>query len=487
MKRLTKPVDSQDHTIARYIIGCDADGVLTDLSAHNLRAGKASFVREAVDPAAYALDEMFDVSDLPKWKRYLKAFGIYRRYCKHEPAREGAAEVISELSQQEYEFHAITARKFATDHNPLGKIARRWFETWLNTEGISFRSIQYCNETLSRQDKLFACRKLGVDAMIEDKPDNALYLAENGIRVLMPDTPYNRDTVHDNISRMMSWREIKTALSDLPELPVQPFTKLHHDSVEQLSDDEKTMYFRSYQRHLQKLPFDESAFRRADRRFNTLYRMIKLPAMLFYHVTTFGKENIPYQNGFIIACNHCDSFDQYRLGLALGNRPFVGYAAKEIKTTFRGRLFSYTGLGLFIDRNNDADKRQAAEQMATYVAHDRIALIFPEGTRKNKTPEGKERFLNRFQPGTAALAQKTGTGILPVAVNSFGSSVYVRFGEMMYVSGTDSVMKKTQTLERTVASLIINNFKQYYEGNHNSAALKEQKEKYRKYIEEIEK
>ncbi|HBI85530.1 MAG TPA: hypothetical protein DDX71_04490 [Ruminococcus sp.] len=470
----------------RLVIGCDADGVLTDLAAHNLRAGKAAFAREAVNPDAYALDEMFDVSDLPKLKKYGKAFGIYRRYCKSEPARAGAAAVIAGLAQQGCEFHAVTARKFATDHNPLGKMARHWFEAWLQAAGIRFRAIHYCREDLSPQDKLFACRKLGADAMIEDRADNALMLAENGFRVLMPDAPYNRDTAHENITRVKSWAEIQTALLSLDVPPQKPFQKLSREAAAQLSSAEKAAYFRAYQRHLQAVRLDEAAFRKGDRRFRALYRMIRLPAKLFYHVTAFGKENVPYQDGFIIACNHCDSADQYRLGLALGNRPFVGFAAKEIEHTFRGWLFSYTGLGVFIDRKDPADKQQASEKLASYVAHNRTALIFPEGTRKNKSPEGKKRFLNRFQPGTAALAQKTGTGILPAAVSSFGRTVYVRFGEMIYVSGTDSVIQKTRALERAVAALSMENLTQYYETvRHDSAALASEKQKYQAYLNEI--
>ncbi len=470
----------------KRIIGCDADGVLTDLSAHNLRAGRTAFRREAVDPNAYALDEMFDVSDLPKWKQYLKAFGIYRRYCKYEPACEGAASVIAELSQQGFEFHAVTARKFATDRGPLGKMARRWFETWLKKAGIRFEKIHYCSETRSPQDKLLACRKLGVDAMIEDRSDNALYLAENGIRVLMPDAPYNRETVHENIVRVMNWAEIRTQLLSLPAVQDTPFVKLERKEVASLDAEQRSAYFRSYQRHLQAQPVDPETFRKGDRRFRALYRLIKYPAKLFYHVKVFGRENIPYQDGFILAPNHCDSADQYRLGLALGNRPFVGFAAKEIERSFRGRLFSYTGLGVFIDRKNAAEKQTASERMAAYVANDRIALIFPEGTRKNKTPEGRARFLNRFQMGTAALAQKTGTGILPIAINSFGSKVFVRFGEMLYVSGTDSVELKTKALERAIAVLSMENITQYYAKHTDAAALQAEKEKYQKFLDEIE-
>ena len=470
----------------KFIIGCDADGVLTDLSAHNIRAGRAAFAREAVAPDAYALDEMFDVSDLPKWKKYLKAFGIYRRYCKYEPACEGAADVIAALTEQGFGFHAVTARKFATNRDPLGKMARRWFETWLKKTGIHFEKIHYCSETHSPQDKLLACRKLGVDAMIEDRPDNALYLARNGIRVLMTDAPYNRDTAHENITRVNNWKEIAEALSKLKAIDTSNFVPIDHENIDKLNNSQKQEYFRRYQRVLQGTDLNEEKFRKGDRRFRFLYRLLKIPAKLFFSVKVSGTVNLPYQDGFIIACNHCDSTDQYKLGLALGNRPFVGYAAKELIHTFRGKIFDYTGLGLFIDRNDHDNKKAASEKMASYVAHNRTALIFPEGTRKNKTPDGRERFQNHFKLGTAVLAQKTGAGILPVAVNSFGRRVYVRFGEMIYVTGTDSVVQKTKELERAEAALSMNNYACYYEKHSDNEALAAVRKKYQSFLYEID-
>ena len=197
---------------------------------------------------------------------------------------------------------------------------------------------------------------------------------------------------------------------------------------------------------------------------------------------SFGRKNVPYQNGFIVICNHCDSYDQYRFGLALGNRPFVGYAAKEIADSFRGRLFDSTGLCIFIDRNDKIDKHNAAELMASYTAHDRIALVFPEGTRKNKTPEDRAKFQNRFKAGTAVLAQKTGAAILPVACNSFGSRGLVRFGELIYVSPTDDIAEKTCETEAAVAKLSMENFEYYLKKKKRTDELKEVSEKYKDYL-----
>lgn len=470
----------------RFIIGCDCDGVLTDLYTHNVRAGREIFQREPVDLNAYGVDEVYDISDIPVVLRYAKAVGIFRRYCQKEPPREGALRVINELSGNGYDFHLITARMFADYRGILRYLSRSWLTGWLKSREFNFSSVQICSEKQSPRDKLLACRKLGVDAMIEDRPDNVMYLAENGIRVLMFDAPYNKDISHENVTRVHDWKEVKEILTALPVPSEKGWTRLEREQIAELSDKEKNIYFRLYQRHLQETPFDNEKLEKGENRFRRIYRLLNLPLKLFFHVKAFGKKNIPYQNGFIVICNHCNSYDQYRFGLAFGNRPFVGYAAKEIADTFRGRLFDSTGLCIFIDRNDRTDKHNAAELMASHMAHGRISLIFPEGTRKNKTPEGRAKFQNHFKAGTAVLAQKTGAAILPVACNSFGCRGLVRFGELIYVSPTDDIAEKTCETEAAVAKLSMENFEYYLTKKNRTNELKEVREKYKEYLASIE-
>ena len=471
----------------KIVIGCDADGILTDLSAHNIREGKKSFKREPVDPSAYSLEDMFDVKDIPKFILYSKAFQIYANYCNNEKPRENASEVINKLSEEGFEFNSITARKFATSNNALGSMARNWFTNWLKKFNINFKSIQFCSEEKSPEDKLLACKKLNVNFMIEDKPEVALYLAQNGIKVIMIDAPYNLDVQHENIIHVSDWNQIKDTLLEYKKSNSEEkeFVKKAKEDIEKMSSEEKTEYFSYYKNYLKNVTVNESAFKKGDRKFKLIFSLLKYPVMAYFHIKMFGKENIPYQNGFILASNHNDSTDQYRIGLALGNRPFVGYAAKEIEDTFRGRLFKSTGLGIFVDRSSAESRKESADLMSKYVAHDRIALIFPEGTRKNKDEAGKSRFQNRFKMGTVALAQKTGTGILPVATNAFGNDTVIRFGDMMFVEPTDDLEEKNKELELTIANMSYENIKYYLEKNNKLDELELETEKYNKYINEV--
>ena len=67
-----------------FIVGCDADGILTDLSSHNIREGRKNFNREPINLDGYSLEDIFDLNDIPKFKKYATAFKIYINYCKNE-------------------------------------------------------------------------------------------------------------------------------------------------------------------------------------------------------------------------------------------------------------------------------------------------------------------------------------------------------------------------------------------------------------------
>ncbi|MCM0649919.1 hypothetical protein NBE98_16245 [Clostridium swellfunianum] len=56
--------------------------------------------------------------------------------------------------------------------------------------------------------KLEKAKELSCDFFIEDSYDNALYLADNGFKVVLLDTYYNRGHERDNIFRAQNWQEV---------------------------------------------------------------------------------------------------------------------------------------------------------------------------------------------------------------------------------------------------------------------------------------
>ncbi len=186
-------------------IGIDTDGVLTDMTTFLSSKGQQRLNREPVEPHAYRMDRMFRATRREKL-RY--GMGIFIDYCKNCPPRDGAQRVVDQLNRDGHELYEITARKFATRKNPLGRYSKKMLLSWYEKHGFEFDKIFFCKERKACMDKARVCRDNGVQIMIEDRPDIAVNLADSGIPVLLFDAPYNHDTHGDLITRVHSWDEV---------------------------------------------------------------------------------------------------------------------------------------------------------------------------------------------------------------------------------------------------------------------------------------
>lgn len=439
--------------MSNFVVGVDADGVLTDMTKFNIEEGRKFFKREPVKPDAYSPEEMFGVS---KFQKILFGLKVLDKYCKKTPLRDGAKEVLKALKEEGIQLHEITARMFTTDKGVLGLHYRRLFQDYLKNNGLDFDSIQYCSEDFSPRDKYMACLKLDVDVMIEDKPEVALYLAEQGVKVLLFRAPYNIEVSHENIIPVESWKECYENIQMLKnnKKAVAPFRHLETEEKEKLTAQEKVEYYTSYKSYIKNLKVNEEAFKRSEKRFKLLYYATFVPFFVAFRSKKKGQENIPYQDGFIIACNHLNSFDQFYISQALGARQFCGFAASTIRHTIRGRMFKFTEGAVFIDRNDKESKKSGEEELAKRIAHNKIALIFPEGTRKNKDEEGKKKVQLPFKLGTVSLAQKTGAAILPMSLYH-GKHTYLKVGEVQFVKKDADLVSENEKLANTIMSMTL--------------------------------
>jgi len=193
-------------------IGIDADGVLTDMSAFYFEYGEKFFKRKPSNLAGYSISEIFECSKKQEFKFGLKYF---IKYCKECPPRVNCAEIIKQFNADGHNLYEITARKFVTMKNPLGGYSRWLFESWLKRYEMNFKEIFYCSESNSPVDKLKGCKRYELDIMIDDRPSVALFLAENGIKVLMYNAGYNQDVEHENIMRVDNWEAVYRIISEL--------------------------------------------------------------------------------------------------------------------------------------------------------------------------------------------------------------------------------------------------------------------------------
>lgn len=68
---------------------------------------------------------------------------------------------------------------------------------------------------LGTHDKVPKAIDLNCDIFIEDSYDNAICLSNNGFKVLLLDTNYNRFPLNNNITRVYDWNEILEIISQI--------------------------------------------------------------------------------------------------------------------------------------------------------------------------------------------------------------------------------------------------------------------------------
>lgn len=170
-----------------------------------------------------------------------------------------------------------------------------------------------------------------------------------------------------------------------------------------------------------------------------VYKIVRLIAMIFFklfsRLRVEGNNQLPENEAFILAPNHCSTLDAFILLAAVKN---------EYYTIGKMELFKNPILKFFIIRlnaipvNREGFCRQTLKVVVEILGQNKIVTIFPEGyISKNGT-------LGRFKSGVARLALEAKVPIIPVAI--IGSNrllplgkriprphrVIVKFGKPIY-------------------------------------------------------
>ena len=142
-----------------------------------------------------------------------------------------------------------------------------------------------------------------------------------------------------------------------------------------------------------------------------------------------GRENIPTDGGFVLACNHMSSFDPWPLGLPLWPKRFLRFMAKS-ELYWSPLTFVLNGAGAFPVRRGQADT-EAIETAVQLARAGNIVAMFPEGTRRTKGLV--KRFEARPRTGAARIALEAGVPLVPAAVR--GTDHLRRFAPISVVYG----------------------------------------------------
>lgn len=165
-----------------------------------------------------------------------------------------------------------------------------------------------------------------------------------------------------------------------------------------------------------------------------VYFGTKFLSFLFFPVQVQGRENVPRQGAFLLACNHVSYLDPMVMGIVTGRR--LNFMAKEelLRKPILG--FILKELWSFPVKRNTADKKALRESL------DRLKrglpiLMFPEGTRHGSPGEKK------IEAGIGFLALKANVPVVPVYIDGSQkvlplgakfprrNKVYVRYGPPM--------------------------------------------------------
>lgn len=136
-----------------------------------------------------------------------------------------------------------------------------------------------------------------------------------------------------------------------------------------------------------------------------------------YNMHFEGLENLPAEEGVVIASNHRSYADPVLLTMYM-KRP-VKYMAKE--ELFRNKLFAafIRMLGAFPVKRGSGDMK-VIEDSVNILKNGNNLVIFPEGTRS------KENKVGRGKTGVAMIAAKAGADVLPVGICFEGNKLKFR-------------------------------------------------------------
>lgn len=139
---------------------------------------------------------------------------------------------------------------------------------------------------------------------------------------------------------------------------------------------------------------------------------------LYFGIKVHGIENVPQDEGLVVAANHISALDPPVLGLSVPRVVSV-MAKKELFQNAALRTLLRSVHGFPIDRSK-TDMTAMKLAIRKLKAGDAVG-IFIQGTRNTGDVAA--------QNGAAYLAQRSNVAVLPTAIWREGRAFHIRFGE----------------------------------------------------------
>jgi 1-acyl-sn-glycerol-3-phosphate acyltransferase len=133
---------------------------------------------------------------------------------------------------------------------------------------------------------------------------------------------------------------------------------------------------------------------------------------LFFRYRAYGTENLPAENGYVLAAGHASNLDPWPLGLSLWPRRYLRFMAKSELFWFPlGPILE--ACGAFKVRRGQADL-EAIETAVRLAKEGNVIAMFPEGTRRRKGL--RKRREAQAHTGAARIALIAGVPLIPAGI-----------------------------------------------------------------------
>jgi uncharacterized HAD superfamily protein len=189
--------------MAKKVLGLDFDDVTVDFNKafyawHNQHFGTKVPYGEIV---SYDICAMLGISERLMLER-TNTF-LHKHHTEVRPIA-GVYAALRQLSS-EFELHVITSRCESLKDVTLGLLGKHGLEFFTQHHFTNGFNTKYPERA---RKKLDVCKEIGAICLVEDAPKHCIDVASGGVKVLMPDRPWNRNVAHELIVRCSGWQEI---------------------------------------------------------------------------------------------------------------------------------------------------------------------------------------------------------------------------------------------------------------------------------------
>lgn len=183
-------------------IGIDIDGVMTEYDSVILKTANDYGFKHIKN--AYYLQDEFGITKEQEDKYWSKYYDKAQKYVE---ARPNVAEVINMLHKRGHEIWIVTGRsEIDVPKDDNSSFVETTFN-WLEKNDIYYDKIFF-----RITEKGNFCQKYKIDLMIEDSPEQIIYLNKKNIKTIIMNCSYNRNMHLDNTYHVDNWDRINTLI-----------------------------------------------------------------------------------------------------------------------------------------------------------------------------------------------------------------------------------------------------------------------------------